>query len=166
VHPISGEIDEEFDLIGREADHLSAVLQRLDGGAPLEPESQEEWEATTLCASAAEKIYTGCERVMAKLATEVDGEKVDKGDAWHRALLDRMRQPFHGRDAVVTDETHALLDKMRAFRHRERNTYGFNLDTVIVLERAREVIQAYDGLAADVRRLLDAYPGDPQQPQP
>jgi hypothetical protein len=63
------------------------------------------------------------------------------------------------RHAIFTGDTHDKLDRMRAFRHRERNSCGFGLDGQIVLERAREVIQAYDALAADVRRFLAAQTG-------
>jgi hypothetical protein len=165
LRPISDEIEEEFALLAREVRHLCMVLNGLDAKDGLEPHSQGEWEATTLCASAIEKIYAGCERVMARLAAEWDGMKIDKRDGWHRALLDRMRQPFAGRQAVLSEDTYALLDRMRAFRHRERNAYGFNLDTTIVIERAREVIRAFDALVSDVRRLLGTLPGDPHQPR-
>jgi hypothetical protein len=93
---------------------------------------------------------------MARLAANIDSDPIPKGEAWHRTLLSRMSQSFRGRNAIVSQETLALLDRMRAFRHRERNTYGFHLDTAIVLERGREVIRAYNGLADDVRRFLEA----------
>jgi hypothetical protein len=156
MHPISAEIEDELQLVSREVNHLSRRLQRLDSGETLASGSQAEWEASTLCASATEKIYTGCERVMARIANQVDGVKVVHGENWHRVLLDRMRHPFGGRGPIVTPETYDLLNRMRSFRHRERNTYGFDLDPEIVFERAREVVQAYDALAADVRRFLDA----------
>lgn len=154
MHPISDEIEDEFSLIAQEVAHLTLVLQRIDTGEPIGPGSHAQWEVTTLCATSIEKIYTGCERIMARIAAGLDGAEIGKGDGWHRALLDRMSQPFRARDAVLTRETLGLLDRMRAFRHRERNSYGFNLDTDIVLERACEAIQAFDKFAVDVRRLL------------
>lgn len=154
MHPISDEIEAELAQVAREIEHLALALKRIDRGHPLLAGSQESWETSLLCASAAEKIYTGCERVMAKFATEVDGERVDKQDGWHKALIDRMSLPFHGRDAILTPSTYALLQRLRSFRQRERNSYGFDLDTAIVLERAREAIRAFEGLAADIRRFL------------
>jgi hypothetical protein len=160
VHPISDEIEDELAQVAREVGHLSVVLERINRGGPLLADSQEDWEASSLCASAAEKVYTGCERVMSRIAAEVDGDKIGKDEGWHRALLDRMKLPYKGRSAILTDKTHELLDKMRGFRHRERNSYAFDLDTSIVLERAHEAIEAYDGLAADVRRFLAEQPDD------
>jgi hypothetical protein len=154
LHPISGEIEVALGLVAREVGHLSVVMDRLDQGGPLQPKSQEEWEASSLCASATEKIYTGCERVMTRIVAEIDGERVNKDDGWHQALLNRMKLPFQGRGAVLTPDTHELLNRMRSFRHRERNTFGFDLDTTIVLERTREMIQAYAALTEDVRRFL------------
>jgi len=144
------------ELVGREVDHLSGVLRRLEASAELQSGSQEAWEATTLCASAAEKIYTGCERVMAMLAARADGAKIDKNETWHKSLLDRMRLPFRERRAIVSEETYALLDRIRSFRHRERNTYGFDLDTEIVLIRANEAVQAYNRFAAEILHFFDA----------
>jgi hypothetical protein len=164
VHPISGEIEDELTLVAREVGHLSVLLERLGQDGPLEPESQEAWEASSLRASATEKIYTGWERVMARIAAEIDGETVKTGDGWHRALLDRVNLPFRGRTAVLKPTTHELLDRMRAFRHRVRNTFGFELDTPIVLERASEVIRAYRGLAHDLRRFLAEPKDDASKP--
>jgi hypothetical protein len=151
-------------LIAREIEHLSTLLNSLGSDNALKPGSQREWEATTLCASATAKIYTGCERVMTRIATEVDGVKIPKSENWHRALLDRMRQDFPGRVAVITEVTYRQLDKMRAFRHRQRNIYGFDLDTAVVIERAREVITAYDSLVADIRNLLDTLQREASSP--
>jgi hypothetical protein len=39
-----------------------------------------------------------------------------------------MADPFLGRDAIISKPTRVLLDRMRASRHRERNSYGFALD--------------------------------------
>jgi hypothetical protein len=124
VRASSAEIEGEFDEIAWEVGRLAARLQRLDLGEILKAGSQEEWEASTACSSAIEKIYTGCERIMTVLETGDDGRKVVRECNWHRALLDRMKQPRDGAPPVITEGTFDRLDRMPAFRHRERNSYG------------------------------------------
>jgi hypothetical protein len=93
MHPIFVDIENEFSEIASEAEGLSNRLIRLDAEGPL-LDFQERWEATHVCASATEKIYTGCERVMARLASEIDGSPVSHSDGWHMALLRRMARPY------------------------------------------------------------------------
>jgi hypothetical protein len=147
----SVDIENELREVQGEADRLSLVLRRL-GSQSLQPESQEAWEAAHVCASATEKVYTGCERVMARLASEVDGAPVTHAEGWHSALLRRMANPFPGvREPVLSAECQHALDRLRAFRHRARNTYGANLDLDIVLERAEEAVVAFGGFRDEVR---------------
>lgn len=47
-----------------------------------------------------------------------------------------------------------MLDRLRAFRHRERNTYGINLDFGIVVERAREAVEGFGIFRDEVRKFL------------
>ena len=155
MHPICADIEEELERLATEAGHLRNRLERL-AGETLRPGSQEEWEATGLCASAAEKIYTGCEKVMSRIAAEVDYSRIENDGAWHKSLLNRMSNPFGDRPAIITADTRQLLDKMRAFRHRARNAYGFDLDSEIVFERASDAIRAHYLLALDVRRFFQA----------
>jgi hypothetical protein len=110
------------------------------------------WLAVQGLASGVEKIYSGCERVMQMIASEVDGSKVDHTEGWHISLLKRMAHPFPGvRDHVISDNTFVALDGLRAFRHRQRNSYGLILDSQKVLERAGETKSAFEQFRADVR---------------
>jgi hypothetical protein len=154
MHPSFVDIENEFDEIGQEVARLSNRLARIDSDSPF-PDTQEEWEAALVCASAAEKIYTGCERVMARLAAEVDQSPVVHSDGWHAALLRRMANPFPGvRGPFISKECYGVLDKLRAFRHRERNTYGINLDFGIAVERAHEAVSGFDVFCREVRAFL------------
>ncbi|WP_431281584.1 hypothetical protein ACQW02_19540 [Humitalea sp. 24SJ18S-53] len=154
MHPSYVDVENEFFEIGIEAQYLSVRLAHLDAlNPPADP--QEKWEATLICASAAEKIYTGCERVMARLAADLDGVAVTHAEGWHIALLRRMAHPYPAvRGAVISGECHAVLDKVRSFRHRERNTYGINLDFALVVERAFEAVTAFKMLHDEVIALL------------
>jgi hypothetical protein len=140
MHPIFVDIENEFLEIATEAEGLSNRLTRLGVEGPITG-FQDRWEATHVCASATEKIYTGCERVMARLASDIDGAPVTRSDGWHVALLRRMARPYPGRrPAIISAECFGLLDKLRSFRHRERNSYGVRLDFEIVVERSREAV--------------------------
>lgn len=159
MHPSFVDADNEFQEIAREAAHLGRLLARLKPGT-LERDSQEAWEAVHICASATEKIYTGCERVMASLAAEIDRAPISRADGWHAALLRRMANPYPGvRGAVISQESLGLLNKLRAFRHRERNAYSFSLDFEIVVERAGNALDALASFQTDVRHFFDGWPG-------
>ncbi len=154
MHPVSVDVGNELGEIAQEAARLSLRLERV-GLEHLEAGSQGEWEATLVCASAAEKIYTGCERVMARLASEVDSVPVAHSEGWHATLLRRMSHPFpQVRGPIISAECHAVLDRLRAFRHRERNTYGINLDFDVVVERAREAVEGFALFRDEVRAFL------------
>ena len=84
----------------------------------------------------------------------VDGKTIGSDEGWHRTLLLRMSSPFgDSRPAVLSQETLAELDKLRSFRHRERNSYGSALIVDRVLELAADAVLAPAMLTADLRRL-------------
>jgi hypothetical protein len=106
----SQRIVEEFQSIELECEKLAAFLTAA--GMALPPsDSQDYWMQTRVCAAAAENIYTGLERVMAKLVLLLDGESVAHQDGWHKTLLRRLSGPFGGRQAVISTETHELGSK-------------------------------------------------------
>jgi hypothetical protein len=154
MHAIFVDVENEFTEIATEAEGLSNRLARLDADGPL-LDFQDRCEATHVCASATEKIYTGCERVMARLASDIDGAPLTRSDGWHMALLRRMACPYPGlRPAVISADCFALLDKLRSFRHRERNSYGVRLDFDIVVGRGREAIAGLAMFRSEVLAFL------------
>jgi hypothetical protein len=143
--------------IENELTDISKEVMMLSAGAEIfkrRTESTEpawDWLAVQGLASGVEKIYTGCERVMAMIASEIDRAKVGHSEGWHISLLKRMAHPFpDARDAVISTECYKALDQLRAFRHRERNTYGLILDPAIVLERAIQTKPAVDRFCSEV----------------
>jgi hypothetical protein len=98
-----------------------------------------------------EKVYSGCERVMEMVASEIDHSKVDHAEGWHTSLLKRMANSYPGvREAVISSGCYNALDQLRAFRHRHRNSYGLTLDRTIVLERAAQAKQAFDIFRSEI----------------
>ena len=75
-----------------------------------------------------EGVYSGLEAILRIIADEVD-KGVPSGTAWHALLLEVMVTSKEGvRPQVLSEETFALLDQLRRFRHVARNNYALDLD--------------------------------------
>ena len=72
-------------------------------------------------------FYNGCENIFRSIARFFEN---DLGPStWHKDLLKRMKIEISGyRPNVINDELYGLLDDFRAFRHKFRHTYAFELD--------------------------------------
>ena len=72
-------------------------------------------------------FYNGCENIFRSIARFFEN---DLGpEIWHKDLLKRMKIEVKGyRPKVIDNQLFALLDDFRAFRHRFRHTYAFELD--------------------------------------
>lgn len=102
-----------------------------------------------------ENEFGELEEEVVRLASEVDRAPLIHADGWHTALLRRMAHPFPDvRKAVISDDCYKQLDRLRAFRYRERNTYGAHLDFDIVVERSREAVAAFDLFRHEVRAFF------------
>ncbi|EJW09997.1 hypothetical protein A33M_0709 [Rhodovulum sp. PH10] len=121
------------------------------------------WLMVQGLASGVEKIYTGCERVMSLIATHVDGTRVMRDEGWHVSLLKRMATPSAVRPAVISPACFDALDRLRAFRHRQRNTYGLVLDAEIVAQRAAETRPAFERFRDEVLAFMETF-RDPPPP--
>ena len=72
-------------------------------------------------------FYNGCENIFRCIARFFENDIEDT--TWHRDLLRRMTIEVRGyRPAVIDDELYCLLDDFRAFRHKFRHSYAFELD--------------------------------------
>lgn len=84
-------------------------------------------------------FYAGVERMLERIANEVDGT-VPAGPECHRDLLVQMSSELpRRRPAVISRETRDCLDEYRGFRHVVRNVYTFQL-------RPDRVMQLTEGL--------------------
>lgn len=147
------DIENELSDIANEVEMLRAGVAIFARDSD-QADSAWAWLAIQGLASGVEKIYSGCERVMAIIASEIDGGRIEHSEGWHVSLLKRMANPFPEiREAVITDDTYKALDLLRAFRDRERNTYGLVLDSGIVLERAKQTLNAFERFRRDVTAL-------------
>lgn len=105
-------------------------------------------------ASILHDFYTGLERMLERIAVEMDGE-LPAGHDWHAALLDRMATPVESvRPAVLSTDLAASLRPYLRFRHLFRNIYGSDLRW----DRCRELVAGLDPvsstLAAEVAQFV------------
>lgn len=91
-------------------------------------------------------FYTGCERILSLIATELNGG-VPSGHDWHKRLIDRMTTERDGRKVVLTPETARQLREFLGFRHVVRSLYGFELDPI----RISRLIEVYPDVWSQVR---------------
>ena len=75
-----------------------------------------------------------------------------------------MFNPLSGSTrADRSEDTLALLNNLRAFRHRERNSYATTLDLEIVIERARDAIRAAGHLKDEMQPFLNVPVSEQRQ---
>lgn len=99
---------------------------------------------------------------MLALAAGVDGTAPDRSSSWHASLLSRMGAPVPGRRGpVLSPSLRAAVDGLRAFRHRERNSYTADLDLRLVMERADEALITLPRSHDEVRAFLRSSPPAP-----
>ena len=94
-------------------------------------------------------FYSGIERILERIATELDGE-LPQGRDWHAQLLGRMSEAVESiRPGVLGPELAALLHPYLGFRHVFRHVYG----TELRWERCSE-------LAAGMGKVWSCFKGE------
>ena len=72
-------------------------------------------------------FYNGCENIFRTIAQFFENDLGPQN--WHRDLLKRMKLEIpRFRPRLIDDELYRLLDDFRAFRHKFRYSYSFELD--------------------------------------
>src|SRR5687767_7184364 len=79
----------------------------------------------SLRATGIEGVYTGIEGVLKEILIVIDGGVFAGAESWHAHLLAQAAEPNQdkGRIAIISERTYDLLDRLRSFRHLERNIY-------------------------------------------
>ena len=86
-------------------------------------------------------FYNGCENIFKSIARFFENDLGPQ--EWHKDLLKRMKIEVAGfRPKVIDDEPFVLLDSFRAFRHKFRYAYAFELDWERERLVARKMIPA------------------------
>ena len=72
-------------------------------------------------------FYNGCENIFRSIARFFENDMGPQN--WHKDLLKRMKLEISGfRPRLIDEELYRLLDDFRAFRHKFRHSYAFELD--------------------------------------
>ena len=72
-------------------------------------------------------FYNGCENIFKSIARFFENDLGPQ--SWHKDLLKRMNLEIPGiRPKLIDDELFRLFDDFRAFRHKFRHLYSFELD--------------------------------------
>jgi len=74
-----------------------------------------------------QSFYNGCENIFNSIARFFENDLGPQ--SWHKDLLKRMNLEIPGiRPQLIDDELFRLFDDFRAFRHKFRHLYSFELD--------------------------------------
>lgn len=97
-------------------------------------------------------FYNGCENIFNAIARFFENEVGPQ--FWHKDLLKRMCLDISGiRPRVIDDELYRLLDDFRAFRHKFRHLYSFELDW----ERERIVANKFPAALEKLREQVNGF---------
>ena len=149
TEPIWQDIEIELERLERER----GFTERLHREMPAEPPQDAflAWRDKKALSDAVESLYTGMERIMLLLAEHCDGQ-APAGQDWHRRLIDRLAHPARdgARPALLSPATRAMLDDLRAFRHRTRMGYGAELDWHRTRENGERAVQLLERFRGDL----------------
>ena len=100
-----------------------------------------------------QNFYNGCENIFKTIARFFENDL--QAGSWHRDLLKRMVLEIQGiRPRVIDDDLHVTLDDFRAFRHRFRHCYSFELDWDRERLVAAKLVDAHAALVRQVTSFL------------
>ena len=98
-------------------------------------------------------FYNGCENMFRSIAMFFENDLGPR--TWHKDLLKRMRIEVKGyRPKVIDNELFLLLDDFRAFRHKFRHTYAFELDWEREQLVAKKMIRTKNILEKQIRHFI------------
>lgn len=122
----------------------------------LEPNYPERLESV---AYQLHNFYGAVEELLKMVAAYFENNVSDMA-RWHSLLLLRMTQAVEGiRPAVISTESYALLNTLRAFQHFFRHAYGVPIDFAQLQSNLTKAQQLKPMLDKDLRCFLQALKG-------
>ena len=98
-------------------------------------------------------FYSGIERILERIATDLDGE-LPGGPDWHARLLERMATEVESiRPRVMSAELADALRPYLRFRHLFRHIYGMELRW----ERCRGLAVEMEGIWSRFREEMEVF---------
>lgn len=138
-------------LIEDELAALGSIVQVVQEGLNRSEEAPSQFVMQAL-ASYLHQFYTGCERVLERLAVIVDGG-LPGGAFSHANLLAQMARESPGiRPAVLNEILWLRLQDSLAFRHFFRHAYGYTLEWT----KLRPLVVGMSTTLADLQEQLRA----------
>jgi predicted nucleotidyltransferase len=148
------------ELVEDELAALGYIVQAVQESlGPLE-ETPSQFALNAL-ASYLHQFYTGCERILERIAVTVDGS-LPGGAFSHANLLAQMARELPGIRPVVLHEALWLrLQDYLVFRHFFRHAYGYTLEWAKLRPLVAGMSATLADLQEQLRVLLKALHGDP-----
>jgi len=99
-------------------------------------------------------FYTGCERIFKLIAKEINGILPQSLD-WHKRLLNQVALEVPNiRPAVISAETHTVLEELLNFRHVVRNLYVYELKPERVEELVSLTLKLYPRFNQEIKAFI------------
>jgi predicted nucleotidyltransferase len=147
------------ELIEDELEALKRIVNEIqDGVGSLEDRASQ--FAMNALASYLHQFYTGCERILERIAVTVDGAR--PGGAFsHANLLAQMAQEVPGvRPAILNEALWLSLQDYLAFRHFFRHAYGYTLEWAKLCPLVMGVSATQSDLQSQLRSFFEVLLDD------
>lgn len=143
------DVDNEIRFIAKEIETLKRKKERLHRDRdPENIDSHIKAIALTL-----HSIYTGYEKILEMVIKGIDGDVPTALD-YHTALLKRASYAIPNvRPEIVSEETFATLNMLRAYRHKLRRLYTYLIAHEKVTRLAKTALKSFDLFLKDWENL-------------
>jgi predicted nucleotidyltransferase len=142
------------DLVEDELAALERIVKAVQEGVSSEEETPSQFAMNAL-ASYLHQFYTGCERILERMAVRVDGG-LPGGAFSHANLLAQMAHELPGvRPAILNERLWLSLQDYLAFRHFFRHAYGYTLEWAKLRPLVMGLSATYNDLQSQLRACFD-----------
>jgi len=149
VQLLKADVLDELDKINRIVQEFKNTAEKID--LPADEVSNYDRGAIGYLLH---NFYNGCESIFRSIARFFENDL--DSTSWHKDLLKRMKIKIPGyRPQVINNELYTLLDDFRAFRHKFRYTYAFELDWEREQLVARKLLPARKMLKDQIETFLN-----------
>jgi uncharacterized protein YutE (UPF0331/DUF86 family) len=147
VELLKADIDDELEKLRRLEEEFKSAEKRIDFSAQHISNYDRGAIGYLL-----HNFYNGCENIFRAIARFFENDLGPQD--WHRDLLRRMTLEVVGfRHRVIDEELYRLLDDFRAFRHKFRHSYAFELDW----DREHLVVNKFHRTASMLRDQVERF---------
>ena len=148
IELLKADIADELDKIEKIVNEYRAIEPKID----LPPKEVSYYDRGAI-GYLLHNFYNGCENMFRSIAMFFENDLGPR--TWHKDLLKRMRIEVKGyRPNVIDNELFLLLDDFRAFRHKFRHTYAFELDWEREQLVAKKMIRTKNKLEKQIRHFI------------